>query len=50
MGQFLAYVEGISRTIAEVESLSIRPRESNLPKLSVELVINLYVEIANATQ
>ncbi len=50
VGQFLAYVEGFSRTIAEVESLSIRPRESNLPKLSVELVLNLYVEIANATQ
>lgn len=50
VGQFLAYVEEFSRTIAEVESLSIRPRESNLPKLSVELVLNLYMEIANATQ
>ncbi len=50
VGQFLAYVEGFSRTIAEVESLSIRPRENNLPKLSVELVLNLYVVIANATQ
>ena len=50
IGQFLAYVEGFSRTIAEVESLSIRPRKNNLPKLSVELVLNLYVEIANATQ
>ena len=45
VGQFLAYVEGFSRTIAEVESLSIRPRENKLPKLSVELVLNLYVEI-----
>ncbi len=50
VGQFLAYVEGFSRTIAEVESLSIRPRGKKLPKLSVELVLNLYVEIANATQ
>lgn len=50
VGQFLAYVEGFSRSIAEVESLSIRPRENNLPKLSVELVLNLYVEIENATQ
>ncbi len=50
VGQFLAYVEGFSRTIAEVESLSIRPRKNNLPKLSVELVLNLYVEITNATQ
>ncbi len=50
VGQFLAYVEGFSRTIVEVESLSIRPRKNNLPKLSVELVLNLYVEIANATQ
>ncbi len=45
VGQFLAYVEGFSRTIAEVESLSIRPRENNPPKLSVELLLNLYVEI-----
>jgi Tfp pilus assembly protein PilO len=45
IGQFLAYVEGFSRTVAEVESLSIRPRKKNPPKLSVELVLNLYVEI-----
>jgi len=45
IGQFLAYVEGFSRTVAEVESLSIRPRRKNPPKLSVELVLNLYVEI-----
>ena len=45
IGQFLIYVEGFSRTIAEVESLSIRPRENNPPKLSVELLLNLYVEI-----
>jgi len=50
VGQFLAYIEGFSRSIAEVESLSLRPRENNLPKLSVELVLNLYVEIENATQ
>ena len=50
VGQFLAYVEGFSRSIVEVESLSIRPREKNLPKLSVELVLNLYVEIESATQ
>ncbi len=45
IGQFLAYVEGFSRTIAEVESLSIHPRGNNPPELSVELVLNLYVEI-----
>jgi len=45
VGRFLAYVEGFSHSIAEVESLSIRPGENNLPKLSVELVLNLYVEI-----
>jgi len=49
-GQFLAYVEGFSRSIAEVESLSIRPRENNLPTLNVELVLDLYVEVENATQ
>jgi len=45
VGQFLTYVEEFPRSIVEVESLSIRPREDNLPKLSVELVLNLYVEI-----
>ncbi len=45
VGQFLAYVEEFSRTIAEVKSLSIRPRENNLSELSAELVLNLYVEI-----
>lgn len=49
-GRFLAYVEGFSRSIAVVESLSIRPREKNSPELSVELVLNLYVEIENASQ
>ncbi len=50
VGQFLAYVEGFSRTIAEVESLSIRPRENDPPKLSVELLLTLYVEIENTAQ
>jgi len=50
VGQFLAYVEGFSRSIVEIESLAIRPKEDNLPKLSVELVLNLYMEIENATQ
>ena len=50
VGQFLTCVEGFSRSIVEVESLSIRPRENNLPKLGIELVLNLYVEIDNATQ
>jgi Tfp pilus assembly protein PilO len=50
IGQFLAYVEEFSRSIAEVESLSIRPRENNLLTLNVELVLNLYVDIENATQ
>ncbi len=45
VGQFLAYIEDSSCGITEVESLSIRPREENPSKLSVELVLNLYVEI-----
>ncbi len=45
IGLFLAYVEEFSRTIAEVESLSIQPRKNNPPNLSVELALNLYVEI-----
>ena len=44
-GQFLALVEEFSRSIVEVESLSIRPGQDNLPKVSVGLVLNLYVEI-----
>ena len=50
VGQFLASVEGSSHSIAEVESLSIRPMGKKLPKSSVELVLNLYVEIDHATQ
>jgi len=50
LGQFLAYVEGFSRTIVEVESLLMRARKKNLPELSVELLLNLYVEIENETQ
>ena len=49
VGQFLAFVEGFSRSIAEVESLSMSLRENNPPKLNVELILNLYVEIENAT-
>jgi len=45
IGLFLAYIEDPSGGITEVESLSIRPREENPSKLSVELVLNLYVEI-----
>jgi Tfp pilus assembly protein PilO len=44
-GQFLAYVEEFSHSIAEVESLSIQPRENSPTKLSVKLVLNLYLEI-----
>ncbi len=45
VGQFLAYIEDLSGGITEVESLSIRPRKENPSKLSVKLVLNLYVEI-----
>jgi len=45
IGRFLASVEGFSRSVAEVESLSIHPRRSNQSELSVELVLGLYVEI-----
>ena len=45
VGQFLAYIEDSSGGITEVESLSIRPREKNPAKLSVKLVLNLYMEI-----
>lgn len=45
LGEFLAYVEEFPRTLVEVESLSVCPREDNQPELSVGLVLNLYVEI-----
>ena len=44
-GQFMAYVEEFSRSIVEVESLSICPSENDSTKLNVKLVLNLYVEI-----
>ncbi len=44
-GKFLTYIEGFSRSIAEVENLSICPSENDSTKLSVKLVLNLYVEI-----
>ncbi len=44
-GQFLTFIEEFSNSIVEVESLSIHPRKNNPPELSVELVLNLYVEI-----
>ena len=44
-GQFMAYVEEFSRSIVEVESLSICPSENDSTKLSVKLVLNLYMEI-----
>ena len=50
VGQFLAYVDKYPRSIAEVESLLMRARKKNLPELSVELLLNLYVEIENETQ
>lgn len=44
LGQFLVYLEDSFDSIAEVESLSIRPREENSPKLNIELLVNLYME------
>ena len=44
-GQFLTFIEEFSNSIVEVESLSIRPGKNNPSELSVELVLNLYVEI-----
>lgn len=44
-GQFLTFIEEFPNRIAEIESLSIRPKKTNSSELSVELVLNLYVEI-----
>lgn len=48
LGQFLVYLEEFPRTITEVKSLSIRPREEILPKLNVEVMVNLYMEAEDA--
>ena len=45
VGQFLAHIEDSPCGITKVESLSIRPKEEDPSKLSVELVLNLYVRI-----
>jgi hypothetical protein len=50
VGQFLAYVEEYPRSVTEVTILSIRAHEENLSNLDVQLVLNLCVEIENATQ
>ncbi len=50
LGQFLDYIETSSRNIAVAESLSINPKGENLSRLSVGLVINLYVERKNETK
>jgi Tfp pilus assembly protein PilO len=44
LGQLLIYVEDFFHSIAEVESISIHPSKKSLPKLTVELLLNLYVE------
>ena len=44
LGQFLDYIDKSPRNIAMTESLSINPKEEDLSRLSVEIVINLYVE------
>lgn len=50
LGQFLAYLEEFPRTIAEVESISIRPREEILPKLDVEALVSFYMEAGDGKE
>ena len=45
IGLFLAYIEDTSGSVTKVESLAIRPSEENPSILTVELLLNLYVEI-----
>lgn len=44
LGQFLAYLEEFPLTIVEVKTFSIRLNEKTLPKLNVDLLLNLYME------
>lgn len=48
IGEFFAYVEDYSRSIAEVESFRIHVRKEVLPELDAELVLNLYVDMEDA--
>ena len=48
LGQFLAYLEESFFSIAEVKSFSLRPREKNLPKLNVKVLVHLYMEAEDA--
>jgi Tfp pilus assembly protein PilO len=49
IGLFLAYIDDTFSGVTEVESLAIRPREENSSKLSLKIILNLYVEVENAT-
>lgn len=48
LGRFLVYLEGFTLGIAEIDSLTIRPKEKVLPKLDLDLVANFYLEEENA--
>ena len=50
IGEFLAYVEDYSRSIVEVEGFFINTNKKALPKLSADLVLNLYVDMEDAAQ
>ena len=45
IGQFLTYIEDSSHSMMEVESLFIHSSQENPPKISIDIVLNLYVEI-----
>ncbi|MBN1805984.1 MAG: type 4a pilus biogenesis protein PilO [Sedimentisphaerales bacterium] len=48
-GQFLAYIEELSGTIAAIETISIYPCKDSPSGLSIELILNLYVKGENET-
>ncbi|MBL7091808.1 MAG: type 4a pilus biogenesis protein PilO [Candidatus Omnitrophica bacterium] len=50
LGQFLVYLEEFPRTTAEVKNLSVRPREKLLPKLNIEVLVDLYLEEKDAKE
>ncbi len=49
LGQLLIYIEEFFHSIAEIDSISIHPGKDSLPRLNVELVLNLYVETEDET-
>ncbi len=50
LGEFLSYLEELPRTMAEINSMAIRPKNDTSGNLSVELAVKLYMETDNGSK